>query len=120
MRVTGQGNLTKAGLAAAVALTLAGCMESALQVTRSPLTALGLERDAEAAPATAPMAAQMQDGTTSEIIDGLLNRRSILPDGPYREIAVAVMAANARAAEAELRAARLREEARASNWLPDR
>ena len=118
MRVTGQGNLTKAGLAAAVALTLAGCMESALQVTRSPLTALGLERDAEAAPATAPMAAQMQDGTTSEIIDGLLNRRSILPDGPYREIAEAVMAANARAAEAELRAARLREEARASNWLP--
>ena len=61
---------------------------------------------------------QMQDGTRSQIIEALLNRRSVLQDGPLRQVADAVMAANARAAEADLRAAMLRAQARSLNWLP--
>ncbi len=60
---------------------------------------------------------QMQDGTTSPLISGLLDRRSVL-SGPFDRVASAVLAANSRAAEADLRAAMLRSQARAKNWLP--
>lgn len=60
----------------------------------------------------------MEDGTNSDIMTSLLARRSVLTDGPYARVADAVLAANARAAESELRAATLRAEARATNWLP--
>ena len=60
----------------------------------------------------------MEDGSRSEIIEGLLNRVSVLEPGPLRDVADAVMAANARAAEADLRAATLRAEAQSTNWLP--
>jgi adhesin transport system outer membrane protein len=43
---------------------------------------------------------------------------SVLGAGPLREVAEAVLAANARTAEAELRAATLRSEAAERNWLP--
>jgi adhesin transport system outer membrane protein len=62
--------------------------------------------------------ARMQDGSSSPVIEGLLNRRSVLEPGPLLTVSDAVLAANARAAEADLRAARLRAEARATNWLP--
>lgn len=62
--------------------------------------------------------AEMEDGTTSAIIAGLLDRRSVLEPGPLATVAQAVMAANTRAAEADLRAATLRAEAKAQNWLP--
>ncbi|EAR52492.1 hypothetical protein OG2516_05273 [Oceanicola granulosus HTCC2516] len=74
-----------------------------------------------AAAATAPAAAldaQMEDGTASEIITGLLQRRSVLQPGTLRAVTDAVLAANSRAAEAELRAATLRAEAAQLNWLP--
>lgn len=55
----------------------------------------------------------------SEIIQGLLARQSVLPDGgPYDRVAAAVLAANARSAESELRAAQLRSRAASKNWLP--
>ena len=60
----------------------------------------------------------MENGKQSSIINGLLNRRSLLGAGPYTQVANAVLAANSRAAEADLRAAKLRAEARSSNWLP--
>ena len=60
----------------------------------------------------------MENGKQSSIINGLLNRRSLLGAGPYSQVANAVLAANSRAAEADLRAAKLRAEARSSNWLP--
>ncbi|MCC5974108.1 MAG: TolC family protein [Rubellimicrobium sp.] len=62
--------------------------------------------------------ATMREGRGSPAIDALLNRRSVLASGPMRDVADSVMAANTRAAEADLRAARLRAEAQASNWLP--
>lgn len=55
----------------------------------------------------------------SPLIQGLLARRSVLPvDSAYDQVSRAVLAANARAAETELRAARLRAEAASTNWLP--
>jgi len=42
----------------------------------------------------------------------------VLPSGPYAQVASSVLAANSRAAEAELRAAMLRAQARELNWLP--
>ena len=55
----------------------------------------------------------------SAVIQGLLSRTSVLPSGSaYEQVTTAVLAANARAAETELRAARLRAEAAAKNWLP--
>jgi len=55
----------------------------------------------------------------SEIIQGLIARRSVLPAGsPYNRVASAVLAANARSAESELRAAQLRARAASKNWLP--
>ncbi len=55
----------------------------------------------------------------SQIIQGLAARRSaLLPGSSFDQVAKAVLAANSRTAEAELRAARLRSEAASKNWLP--
>jgi adhesin transport system outer membrane protein len=55
----------------------------------------------------------------SQIIQGLALRSSVLPDGTVSDqVAAAVLAANSRTAEAELRAATLRSEAASKNWLP--
>ncbi|MEM9436652.1 MAG: TolC family protein [Pseudomonadota bacterium] len=55
----------------------------------------------------------------SEIIGTLQSRSSVIPSGSsYARIAQAVLAANARPAEADLRAARLRSQAASKNWLP--
>lgn len=91
-------------------------MGSDLDVTRG---LFGGGDEAVAQPAgAAVLDAEMSDGSRSEVIDGLLARRSVLETGPLSEVADAVLAANARAAEAELRAATLRSEAAARNWLP--
>ncbi|NEY91166.1 TolC family protein [Tabrizicola oligotrophica] len=56
----------------------------------------------------------------SALISGLQARRSVLPPGgSYARVADAVLEADAGAAAAELRIARLRSEARAKNWLPN-
>ena len=55
----------------------------------------------------------------SQIIQGLISRRSVLPSGSaYGTVATAVLAANSRSAESELRAAQLRSRAASKNWLP--
>ncbi len=55
----------------------------------------------------------------SQIIQGLALRSSVLPDDTVSDqVASAVLAANSRTAEAELRAATLRSEAASKNWLP--
>lgn len=95
---------------------LAGCMQGGLaDVTRSPLSMLGADSAAGTGEVLDPVQAT---GETSDIINGLLNRRSVLSSGPYMQVADAVLAANSRAAEADLRAAKLRAEARSKNWLP--
>jgi len=55
----------------------------------------------------------------SVLISELQARRSVLPlGGSYARVADAVLEADAGAAAAELRIARLRSDARAKNWLP--
>ncbi|UWQ98404.1 TolC family protein [Rhodobacteraceae bacterium S2214] len=98
--------------------SLSACMDGSAGVTRASNT---FAADGDGAVQAAPQAAldaNLQDGTQSPIIEGLLNRRSVLGNGSYDQVADAVLAANSRAAEADLRAATLRSEARASNWLP--
>ena len=113
----GNDNIKRAGAVCAFAL-MSACMGGD-GVSRSPMSLLGLSSDdAPAAKSDAALDAQMENGSQSEIIASLLNRRSVLGDGAYAQIAAAVLAANSRAAEADLRAAKLRAEARASNWLP--
>ena len=102
-----------------VLVALGGCTAGPDGVSRSPFNALGLGKSDPAPAADAPaLDPQTPDGTASEVIGGLLTRRSVLEDGAYTRVADAVLAANARAAEADLRAATLRAEARSKNWLP--
>lgn len=55
----------------------------------------------------------------SALIADLQARRAVLPSGgPFARVADGVLQADAGAAAAELRIARLRSEARAKNWLP--
>ncbi|MDA7426241.1 TolC family protein [Thalassococcus lentus] len=55
----------------------------------------------------------------SEIIKTLQHRPSVLVSGtPYSRVAEAVIASDSRVAEAELKVARLREQAAKYNWLP--
>lgn len=73
-------------------------------------------REPASSPAVGALAAQ---GAASPLIADLQARRSVLAaGGPYAAVADAVLAANAGAAAAELRVARLKAEARAKNWLP--
>lgn len=70
------------------------------------------------AAATGASPKQLSDAQ-SEMISDLQARRSILPrNSTYDRVASSVLAANSRAAESELRAARLRAEAASKNWLP--
>ncbi|WP_252731497.1 TolC family protein [Lentibacter algarum] len=55
----------------------------------------------------------------SFVITSLQARSSVLPSGSaYEQVATPVLAANSRAAESELKSARLRSEAQSKNWLP--
>ena len=110
----GQCGTKTAGLCAA-ALALAGCLSDvggdAESVTR-------LRTPETSATAAKPTHAD-KINAESAIIQSLVARRSVLPEGsPYARVATAVLAANARTAESELRAAQLRARAASKNWLP--
>lgn len=64
-------------------------------------------------------AADKAQGGESLIVADLQTRKSVLPAGSaFESVAGPVLAANSRAAESELRMARLRAEAQSKNWLP--
>jgi outer membrane protein, adhesin transport system len=101
--------VTAMGAVCAVAL-LSGCMTGAAPVA----PAANVTEIALAAGDTADRGEQR-----SAIIDDLIARRSVLPaNGPYAQVASAVLAANKGAAAADLRVARLKAEAKSKNWLP--
>jgi len=110
----GQGAQHAKCLLAATVL-LAGC---GAELT-SPVTRF-LSGDAAATPAVPEAAAEVPRGAEpSPIIAELRSRHAVLtPGSPYAQVARSVLAADARVAEAELRAARLRAEAASKNWLP--
>ncbi|MEL6608091.1 MAG: TolC family protein [Pseudomonadota bacterium] len=67
----------------------------------------------------APAPQSFAQANGSQIIESLQFRQSVLAEGSsFDTVAQAVLAANARPAEADLRAARLRAEAASKNWLP--
>ncbi len=112
--------ITSSVAALAACMALSGCLGQGLfRPDAAPAVSRAVPVDA-ALPVAPPAAlnSQMQDGTRSQIIEDLLNRRSVIQGGPLRDVAEAVMAANSRAAEADLRAAMLRSQARSMNWLP--
>lgn len=97
---------------------LAGCSVAGDADGEVSRDAGALTTGTQVSPAAFRLDPEMEDGTTSSVMEALLARRSVLEPGPMREVADAVMAANSRAAEADLRAALLRAEAESYNWLP--
>ncbi len=104
-------------LAGALLWGLAGCFGGAgssdfvaRQATTPETSRFGLR---------APNKTTQKIAAESAVIQGLAARQSALPpDSAYDAVAQAVLAANARTSETELRAAKLRAEAAATNWLP--
>ncbi|SMY09553.1 Outer membrane efflux protein [Flavimaricola marinus] len=125
--VQGRQRQTRASITALIiGLGLSGCSEmsagglsgAAMSLLSNDEAATSAEAEPISASSDAVLDSEMEDGTTSPLIEGLLNRRSVLGPGPLRDVAISVMAANTRAAEADLRAATLRAEAKSLNWLP--
>ncbi|MCV2893297.1 TolC family protein [Lentibacter sp. XHP0401] len=106
----GQNLLGLRASSALILITLmSGCMSGGGEVSRFKSGLLepniAEKREAEAA--------------NSIVISSLQARQSILPSGSaFDRVATPVLAANSRAAESELRSARLRAEAQSKNWLP--
>ena len=95
-----------AGIAVVV---LSGCVNPLPEVTRGTKALFSPKINS----------ADAAQSSSSKIITTLQSRQSILPkSSPFSEISDGVLAANARTAEAELRAAKLRSQARSKNWLP--
>ncbi|WP_224825752.1 TolC family protein [Cognatishimia sp. MH4019] len=104
-----------------LALSVAGCLgETGLTEAGETVSRMAAKPIAAVKNLTAPDDAAMgAEEAQSETILTLQARRSILPAGSsYARISDAVLAANSRAAEAELRSARLRARAASKNWLP--
>ena len=111
-----------AGLIAALAV-LPGCMKDMGEGGVSRFLTAEPKLAAEPAPGQqAPAQVQkavLPKGQSSDIIRALQARPSVLEPGtPYARVADAVIASDARVAEAELRVAQLRAEAAQKNWLP--
>ncbi|SHJ75352.1 outer membrane protein, adhesin transport system [Shimia gijangensis] len=106
--------VTLAGLL--VVLGLSGCMQSLPQLDNS--TFLSTRETKEVSRADGSFT-QDAEAPQSEVISDLLARRSLLENpSAYSTVAAAALASSSRAAEAELRSARLRADAENKNWLP--
>ncbi len=118
-RVTMGTSRSRVLIGAALVLALSGCLGG--ETTRN---ANGLDLGsnlgtAEAAKKQPALAGGVGTKEQSQIVDVLLARSSVLnPASSYGKVAASVLAANARAAEADLRAAKLRNVAASKNWLP--
>lgn len=100
----------KAASALVIVTMLSGCMSGGEgTVSRMKASPLGGGFGTSASEAEA----------RSAVISALQTRQSVLPQsGPFEQVATPVLAANSRAAESELKSARLRAEAQSKNWLP--
>lgn len=119
----GQAGYTGAAILAAILLQ-AGCTDGrdgggdVARLNTAQATQLSPDLS-EAALLQTPTRNDVTLNSESNVIQGLLARSSVLPTGSaYERITTSVLAANARAAETDLRAARLRAEAASKNWLP--
>jgi adhesin transport system outer membrane protein len=118
--------LVRAAAVSAVISGLSGCLAdtnaaSFVSRLKSPDTSLATTENGPQTTAFASTATNYDNdlNAQSDVINGLIARRSSLPGGSaYDQVTTAVLAANARSAESELRSARLRAEAASKNWLP--
>ena len=112
------GRFTKrAGAISVAAVTLSGCLSDAGGTGGKSLVSRfkPIDNTSVARPTH-----DQEISAQSQIIQGLLSRRSALPSSSsYEIVAAAVLAANSRTAESELRSARLHSEAASKNWLPE-
>jgi adhesin transport system outer membrane protein len=92
---------------------LSGCMGGGEPVTMQAFSPANVNTGlGQTAPGTT--------ADTSAVIHNLQSRKSVLPpQGPYASVAQSVLAASRGRAEADLRVARLKAQARSSNWLPE-
>ncbi|MFZ7091617.1 TolC family protein [Primorskyibacter sp. 2E233] len=103
------------GLIIAFAM-LPGCMKDMGEGTVTRF--MGVEPKAQA-PSGGATKAVVKPADASEIIHALQIRPSVLMSGtPYARVADAVIASDARVAEAELRVAQMRAQAAKYNWMP--
>lgn len=118
--------LVQAAAVSAAIFGLSGCLaetntSSFVSRFKSPDASLAAQESGPKTTAFASTASNYDDelNAQSDVINGLVSRRSALPSGSaYDRVTSAVLAANARSAESELRSARLRAEAASKNWLP--
>ncbi|MEL6595051.1 MAG: TolC family protein [Pseudomonadota bacterium] len=111
----------RGGVAMLLVASLTGCMgETGLTDAGNAVSRMAAKPMAAVKNLTTPDDAAMRtQEAQSDTILSLQARRSVLPAGSsYANVADAVLAANSRAAEAELRSARLRARAASKNWLP--
>lgn len=93
---------------------LSGCMAGIAPPSMLRMHAKVAPNSVAAQGSLAPQAA-----VSSPLVADLLARQTVLPaGGAYAQVADAVVANSAGAAEAELRVARLKAEAQSKNWLP--
>ncbi|MFT6426147.1 MAG: adhesin transport system outer membrane protein [Celeribacter sp.] len=122
--------MNRAGLTSCIligaATFLGGCSEGASGVSKlsnvKPVAFVrGLAGGAGAAETTAqePSLTTAGRDASSDIIDGLLARRSVLSSkSPYAPVAKTMLKTSSGLAQAELRASKMRSVARDKNWLP--
>ena len=104
------GAMSKGAVAIMAGFALSGCMGAESEG--------GVTRLLTKAPEV-PQTAREKEAASSAIISDLQTRYSALPEGgTFDQVATQVLAAYSRAAEADLRAARLRARAASKNWLP--
>lgn len=114
------GQKARSTVCLAMVVALSGCMEDmALQMPEFQMPSfLSPSEEPEVARSDASFA-QPEGEAQSEIITDLMLRQSVLESGSaYDTVAQATLNASSRAAEAELRSAKLRAEAQSKNWLP--
>lgn len=104
------------------AVALFGLMSGCMKMPDLPKMPFGKDRTAEAPASEGPrdpaLDPTLTDGSQSEIITDLIARPTVLRAGAFRDVSDAVMAANSRTKEAELRVAMLKSQAASRNWLP--
>jgi adhesin transport system outer membrane protein len=107
----------KTGVMCVIALALAGCLSDV--GGNAGATEVVAMQSMMTDTASAKPTHSEKLNAQSDIIQRLIARRSVLPQGSsYSHVADAVLAANARTAESDLRAAQLRARAASKNWLP--
>lgn len=116
--VTQPLHISKGAICLVVLLALAGCGEGLSKLRQSLPFGNQAQPDQAAHSSGAALDPKLTDGSQSQIISTLLARPTVLKPGVFARVSDAVMAANSRRAEAELRAAMLNSEATQKNWLP--